>query len=276
MRKKLCAKNCAAKGGAFLTSLLIAAGLLAGMLVLLEVGRNVGLRDFARDPENAGKGLGPLVGSLFGLMGLLIAFTFSGAGPRFDERRSLIVEEANAIGTAYLRTSLLPADTQPKLRERFRSYLDARLDFYRILADDSATAQAADLRATAMLDDTWKQAVEATQHLSGIATASAVTSLLIQSLNAMIDIKTTRAFALQIHPPTAVYLMLAAVVLVCSMLAGYESAACKRRSWIHIAEFTVILAVSILVILDYEHPRNGLLRVDPADQVLLELRTSMR
>jgi hypothetical protein len=264
-----------------LSSVLIAVGLVAAMLALLEAGRKVGLRDFARDPEHAGKGLGPLAGSLYGLMGLLIAFTFSGAASRFDARRALIVEEANAIGTAYLRISLLPDESQPQLREGFRNYLDARLEFYRKLPNDAAQAQAADVRAGVLLDSIWKQTVEATQRTGGSATAStatanAVTSLVIQALNAMIDIRTTRSFALEIHPPTAVYVMLVIVLLVCSLLAGYESAASPSRSWIHIAGYTLILAASILVILDYEHPRQGLLRVDPADQVLLDLRNSMR
>ena len=63
-------------------------------------------------------------------MGLLIAFTFSGAASRFEARRSLIVQETNDIGTAYLRIDMLPADAQPALRQDFRDYLDARLEFY--------------------------------------------------------------------------------------------------------------------------------------------------
>jgi hypothetical protein len=259
-----------------LSSVLFALGLLAGMMALLEIGRRIGLRDLARDPDHAGKGLGPLVGSLFGLMGLLLAFTFSGAGARFDARRNLIVEEANTIGTAYLRISLLPSASQDKLRSSFREYLDSRLSFYGNLADDSVKAQAADQRAIDLLDEIWKQAVEATQQIGAAPNASAVTSLVIQSINAMIDIKSTRTVALTIHPPTAVYVMLVAVVMLCCLLAGYESAAAKARSWLHLLGFTLILTVSILVILDYEHPRYGFVRVDPADQVLRDLRTSMR
>ena len=68
-------------------------------------------------------------------MGLLIAFTFSGAASRFDDRRHLIVQEANAIGTFYLRLDLLPAESQAVLRGKMRQYLDARLAFYRKLAE---------------------------------------------------------------------------------------------------------------------------------------------
>jgi hypothetical protein len=99
-----------------------------GMLLLFEVGRRIGLRRRAKAAEGAVAGSGVIEGAVFALFGLLVAFTFSGAAARFDTRRQLIVEETNAIGTAYLRLDLLPADVQPTLRERFRQYLAARLE----------------------------------------------------------------------------------------------------------------------------------------------------
>lgn len=252
------------------------AGVFIAMLVLLEVGRRIGMRDFEKDPETAGKGLGALEGALFGLMGLLIAFTFSGAGSRFDARRQLIANEANAIGTAYLRLNLLPTGAQPKLRDSFRQYLDSRLDFYRHFMEDDAAAKAAKDHSVALQTEIWNLAVEATHDVSREANANAVTSLVMQSLNDMIDIMTTRMVALQIHPPPPVYWMLIVLVLVCSLLAGYETAAKKTRSWIHIAGFAVIMAGSILLILDYEYPRTGLIRIDAGDQVLVDLRNTMR
>lgn len=251
-------------------------GVFIAMLVLLEAGRRIGMRDYAKHPENAGKGLGPLEGAVFGLMGLMIAFTFSGAGSRFDAKRRLIADEANAIGTAYLRLNLLPAGAQPKLRESFRQYLDSRLDFYRSLADDAAAAKVANDRAASLQDGIWNQAVEATRQVSREANANAITSLVLQSLNEMIDITTTRTVALRLHPPAPVYWMLVVLVLSCSLLAGYQSAARKTRSWVHVLGFAVIVAVSILLILDYEYPRTGLIRIDPTDQVLIDLRNRMR
>ena len=92
---------------------LLAGGLFAGMLVLLEIGRRLGLRRLALDSEAVRAGFGVVEGAIFALMGLLIAFTFSEAASRFDTRRQLVVEEANAIGTAYLRLDLLSASAQP-------------------------------------------------------------------------------------------------------------------------------------------------------------------
>src|SRR3974377_1677804 len=110
-------------------------GLFIAILVLLEAGRKIGMRDYAKHLENKGIGLDLLQGVVFSLMGLLIAFTFSAAGSRFDKRRYLMVDQTNPIGTAYLRLNLLPAGAQPKLRHSFRQYLDSRLEFYRSLPD---------------------------------------------------------------------------------------------------------------------------------------------
>jgi hypothetical protein len=103
---------------------IFAVALSAGVLVLLEIGRRIGVCQLAEEGETASKGLGAIEGAIFGLLGLILAFSFSGALTRFDARRHLVVEEANDIGTAWLRVALLPADAQPPMRDLFRRYLD--------------------------------------------------------------------------------------------------------------------------------------------------------
>src|SRR3954471_10223287 len=120
--------------GAFAVTVMIAA-----TLGLLEIGRRFGMRWAARDPEGAKSVAGGAEGAVFGLMGLLIAFTFSGAATRFDTRRAQLVEEANCIGTAWLRLDLLPADTQPPLRDKLREYTEARIAAFRTLHDAANT-----------------------------------------------------------------------------------------------------------------------------------------
>src|SRR5262245_21311708 len=110
--------------------------LLLAMLLLFVTGRRLGARDLKKDPDSTRAGFGALEASVLALLGLLLAFTISGAGGRFDVRRQQIVEETNAIGTAYLRLDLLPASAQPTLREMFRRYLDTRLAVYRKLPHD--------------------------------------------------------------------------------------------------------------------------------------------
>jgi len=120
-----------------LTSLSTAA-LFGGMLLLVEVGRLIGARRIATDPEGARAGVGPFEGALFALLGLLLAFTFYGATGRFDTRRQLIVDETNAIGATYLRLDLLAPEDATWLRAAFRRYLDLRIDAYRRFRDPEA------------------------------------------------------------------------------------------------------------------------------------------
>jgi hypothetical protein len=244
--------------------------LLAGILIFLETGRRIALRRIARDSEGARAGLGAVEGAVFGLVGLLLAFTFSGAASRFDTRRQLIVEEANAIGTAYLRLDLLPIAAQPAIRQNFRKYLDTRLAVYRKLPDFQAAKAELD-RAATLQSEVWTQAVSACREAGQPATM-----LLLPALNEMIDITTTRTAALRMHPPPVIFAMLVALMLAGSLLAGYGMAESKTRSWLHILGFALTMSVAVYVILDFEFPRVGLIRVDAFDQVLVDLRDSMK
>src|SRR5262245_28653295 len=123
------------------TVFLFTFGLFLGMLLFLEIGRRIALRRRKQDAGTGGEGIGAVDGAVFGLLGLLLAFTFSGASSRFDTRRQLIVEETNNIGTAYLRLDLVPTALQPPLRDSFRRYLDARIDVYRKLPDIAAAKE---------------------------------------------------------------------------------------------------------------------------------------
>jgi len=252
---------------------LISAGaLLLGMLACSEVGRRIGIARLACDPDGIGKGSGPVEAAIFGLLGLLLAFTFSGAGSRFEERRHLIAFEANAIGTAYLRIDLLPSDAQPEIRKLFRRYVDTRVETYRHA--ESATATEARLaEATALQREIWAKAVLASGQPE-VSIKAAI--LLLPALNDMIDITTTRAVALHTHPPPIVVFLLVGLSLVSSLLVGYVMCATKVRSWFYVLLIATTMPFTFYVILDLEYPRFGLIRVDAADQTLIELQEHMR
>lgn len=255
----------------FTFTVFLTAALCAGMVVLLEVGRRIGVRRITSDPEGAKAGTGAIDGAVFALLGLLIAFTFSGATSRFDERRNLIIEETNDVGTAYLRLDLLPASTQPPLRELFRQYLDARLETYEQLPDHEAAKASYD-RSLALQEDIWQQAVAAARMPEAPVAAN---TLLLPALNQMFDITTTRTAKMKMHPPPVIFAMLFGMVLISALLAGFGMAHGKSRSWIHIIGFTLTMALAVNVIINIEFPRKGLIRVDEFDQSLWELRKSM-
>jgi hypothetical protein len=242
-----------------------------GMLLFLAVGRRLGIRRRAHETEGAATGARVVEGAVFGLLGLLVAFTFSGAAARFDIRRQLIVEETNAIGTAYLRLDLLPTASQPALRARFRQYVEARLTAYRKLPDIAA-AQAEETRAKQVQGDIWRQAVAAGQE----AGSPQAMMLLLPALNAMINLTTTRTLATRMHPPTLIFGMLFGLALASALLAGYGMAGTQSHRWLHMLVFAAVIALAVYVILDLEFPRLGLIRFQAFDQALADLLESMR
>ncbi len=250
--------------------LLFAVLLFAGMLVLMEVGRILGRRRQTEESESE-RNLGTIEASVFALFGLVVAFTFSGAADRFTQKRALIAEEANDIGTAYLRLQLLPEEAQPELQELFRRYVDSRLETYHRLPDMSA-AEVEIAQTKQIQREIWTKAVTATTLQGSHPDAG---KLLLPALNNMIDITTIRTMALQTHPPVIIYELLFGLGLICSLLAGYGMAGIRRRSWLHILGFLLITVVVIYVIMDIEYPRTGLIRLGAFDQALIDARAEM-
>ena len=245
-------------------------GLLIGLIACMEGGYRFARRRMARNPEMDRPGLGVVEGAMFALLGLILAFTFSGAASRFDTRRHLVGDEANAIGTAYLRLDLLPEAPRLKLQQEFRRYLAGRIEYFHLATKPEERRALAD-RNKALQEEIWTGAVAAAEKAGGPAPI-----LLVPALNAMIDIATTREVATMTHPPIAVFYLLGIVALVCALLAGYAMAGARRHSWLHWVGFALVLAITIAAIVDIEYPRAGLIRVDAVDRVMTELLAGMK
>jgi hypothetical protein len=250
----------------------IAGAIFAGILLCLALGRRVGQRAIARHGAAGLPSIGSLEAAVFALLGLMIAFTFSGALSRFDVRRGQAVDEANAIGTAYLRIDLLPESAQPALRETFRDYVDSRIATYRALPDIAAARREL-ARSEELQERIWAQAVTAVR----MPEARPGTNVLVMpALNQMFDITTVRVAATQMHPPLIIYAMLIGLALASALLAGYQSAGEKGYDWLHKIGFAVIVAFTVYVILDIEYPRLGWVRLDTIDQLLVNVRAGMK
>jgi hypothetical protein len=238
--------------------------LTAGILAAIEVGYRTGLRRRARKPDLIRGESKAIETAVFGLMALLIAFIFAGAAVRFDNRRLLIAQEANAIETAYLRLDLLPPESQRALREDFRAYLTGRLAVTRDIPDMKAVN--ADLEKSAILQrKVWKEAVEATRG-SGTATQT----LVLSAMNEMIDISTVRTGGMITHLPFLILTLLLVTILLSSFLTGYSISAYGTRDWLSAIIFAIAVSCATYVTLDYEYPRVGLIRTDAADQMLIQ------
>lgn len=248
----------------------LAAGLFLSLLACLEIGYRLGRRVVEEQPERSHKGISSIEAAVFALLGLLLAFSFAGAMSRFDTNRQLIVQEANAIGTAYLRLDLLPADRQPEIRRLFRGYVENRLQVYEKLPDVVTVGQEL-ARGAEMQQAIWSRAVAASK-----GDASQVAALLLlPAINEMIDFTTTRTIALNMHIPKLITFLLIAVILMSGLVAGYAMAKRGRRSWFHTFLYASIVAVTMYAIMDMEYPSAGLIRFDPADKALIDLLKAM-
>lgn len=232
------------------------------MLAAVETGYRLGAARRRRLGTSAREGVGAVEGSVFALLGLIIAFTFSGASSRFDARRALIAEEANAISTAWGRTELLPAASREELRPLFQAYLDERLEATRGPIDGPHGASSEKILGqirVKVLD-----AVRTTR-------PSPPLQLLVPALDAMSDIATVRRMARIVHPPDVVYQSLALTALLAAMLGGLAQGASTERSPLHTLVFCAVIAATAYMILDIEYPRAGLIRLDASDQVMVDV-----
>lgn len=253
----------------------VLSGLFVGLTAVASVVGFVAGRTYARklvtqDPEALRAGVGTVSAGVFGLLSLLLAFTFAGAERRFDERRSLILEETNTIGTAYRRIDLLPPDAQPRLRAAFIHYIDERLATYRSLPNIDA-ARAHKRESERLQDAIWSAALAA----SALPSDSATKMLTVNVLNPMLDITTTRHGAAETHPPFAVYILLGALTTFCFFLLGFDIAPVKAFSRAHVVGFAVIVLLTLWVVLNFETPRLGFIQVEPMDHFLYDLRATM-
>lgn len=241
-----------------------------GSLALIELGRRMGKKHLDSDGRISMTGLGAVEGAVFALIGLLIAFTLSGALQRYDDLRTLIVEEANAISTANDRLDMLDEPDRSDVRAQLKSYLDARLTLYKedmtfSIVDNMSVYDPDQLaKIAAIRKRLWRSAVSA----SARASTTAPSNLILPALNEVFSVARDRAGANERHPPRIIYLMLLGLGLTGSLLAGFGMAAGRQRSFLHIAAFTTAMSIALFIITDMEYPRQGLITTTHFDLFL--------
>jgi hypothetical protein len=239
--------------------------LLFGSLTLaVEFGAFLARSRAASEPSS---GVPALDGAVFALLGLLVAFSFSAAADRFSSRRDLIVAEANAIGTAALRIDLMPEDAQPQMRDTMKRYIASRVSTFEKPINETQYRKA--LAASHVLqNELWAMAVAASRRPDA---PNSLPMLLLPALNEMIDITTTRTYMLIAHTPPLIYIVLWGAALVAAILAGTALKRRNRHDFVHIAGFAGVISIALYVIVDFDHPRLGLIRINSYDLALREL-----
>jgi len=247
------------------STLVVAITLFILLIAFYILGYRLRNRTLKNNPEHTVEDLGAINGTLLGLLALLLAFTFGMSNSRFDTRRRLVIEEANNIGTAILRTDIYPDSIRQLLRSHLKDYVDARIAFYQAGMDIERTV-AEYVRAGEISNKIWSIAAAYARE-DNITTR---TSELIPALNAMIDITTTRRAAGESTIPDSIMYFLFALCLCSSFLLGYDRK--NKFDWIVVIGFALMLSATVFTIIDLDRPRSGLIDMDSPNQKIIELR----
>lgn len=239
---------------------------LSVILLAVESGYQLGRRRRGRPQPEMEAPVGAMVGATLGLLAFMLAFTFSMAADRFETRRQVLLDEVNAIGTAYLRAGLLQAPQQHEARRLLREYVDVRLE-----GIQPGRLAAAIRRSEELHGQLWSQALAGAREAPG----SIMVGLFIQSLNEVIDLHATRVqAALRSRIPGSIWAALYFITILGVAAMGYHAGLTGTSRSHAVLALALAFSAVILLIADLDRPLEGLLRV--SQQAMIDLRTSMQ
>ena len=241
-----------------LNSLLIAGFLLAAMTVAIEVGYRIGRTKEACTKETTRDHVKATQASLLGILALLLAFSFSLALQRFDSRNEAVVDEANAIGTTFLRAQLLPSPVRNDALNLLQRYIDLRVQADTIPLDQEADRKVLLVNASHVLETLWNCARRAAEEDPNPVTSG----LFIQSLNETMEAYGRRDAVLRRHVPEAVTYLLIGTFVITGGVLGYTAGVAGHRPALVSYILVVLIVVLTFIIVDLDRPRRGLIEVD--------------
>jgi hypothetical protein len=210
---------------------------------------------------------GVLLTAMLTLLGLIIGFSFSMASSRYDQRKNLEEEEANAIGTEYVRADLLPADSAEKVRSLLRGYLDQRILFYTTHSDDQLRQINA---TTAKLQARLWDAVK----VPAGADRSSVEALTISGMNDVLNSQGYTQAAWWNRLPVGAWVLMWAIAIFCNVMIGFYIRPKDPKNIQFV--MPIIIAVAFLLLADIDSPRRGIIRVRPQNLISLSDSLGLR
>ncbi len=238
------------------------------LLGLAETGYRFGISARRKNADAAAGHSGSVQGAVLGLLGLLLGFSFAMAVGRYDARRALVVDEANSIGTTWLRADFLPSPHKEEVKDLLVRYTKLRIEKFAVVVSMEAMAPVRK-EVSEFHNSLWKQANDAAKTQPTPITASFITTL-----NETIDLDSSRMAALRNHVPGAVWLLLLIVAGCGSWASGYGSGTTGIRSSFSQLVFPILIGVVITLIVDIDRPRKGMIGV--SQQPLLDLLNNIQ
>jgi len=234
------------------------------MLAATEAGFHLGRRSEDSTPDKTKSHVSTVEAGILGVLGLLLGFTMSMAVSRFEVRKQLVLDEANAIGTSCLRTELLPVPQGSEIASLLRQYVDLRVQ-YGTAGNDLLRLETLHTQTVRLQNEFWARAVAYGQKDPNPVRAG----LLLQSLNQAIDLEAARTMALQNHVPESVIYVNAIVGLLAAMVVGYAFGLNGRRQIFSMCVLAVAITLVLTLIIDLDRPGSGLIRI--SQQPMIDL-----
>lgn len=243
------------------SSVLIAVTLLVLMVLATRVGHRLGVRSTAiKNCAPCKEHIATLLSSLLGMLALVLGFSFSIALERHGSRSEAVVDESNAIGTAYLRIALLPQADQAEVQDLFARYLQVRLEESKLSLAQAAERQTLNLNANQLQMQLWNQAMKA-----AAADPNPVrVGLFIQALNEMIDAYGKRYAELNRHIPELVLLLLYGALIISGGMLGYSAGVSEHKPSNAVFVMLSLVVLLMYVVIDLDRPRRGLIVINQA------------
>ena len=211
--------------------------------------------------EEEREDFGVILAATLTLLGLIIGFSFSMAISRYDQRKNLEEEEANAIGTEYLRVELLPAANAEKVRGLLKSYLEQRILFYETRWERDLVAVNA--RTAELQGELWNAVKEPAE-----TERSAVQALTVSGMNDVLNSQGYTQAAWWNRIPIPAWGLMWLIAICCNVMIGYYVRQ-KKGHWVRLIVMPLVVAVSFLLIADIDSPRGGIIRVQPRNLISL-------
>lgn len=248
-------------------TLLIVLALLVAMVIAAEVGFRLGRRWAVRSNDASRGHFGSIMGSLLGLLALLLSFTFAMSANRFDTRRQLVLTDANALETLYLQSDLLPDVSRKAFKQNLRQYVDLRSQIA-LMRHDATPAETAALsdQSDSIHAQMWKAVKESAQ----ANPPARISDEMLKSLTTSLSIHRHRLFAWESRVPDSIIWLLL-LGCICGITAiGLAGGLGNHRGLPARIIVTVLLCATIFVVLDLDRPHEGLISVSQSPMLHLE------
>ena len=202
-----------------------------------------------------------LLGAVLSILGLLIGFTFSMAVSRYDMRKNYEEEEANAIGTEWLRLDLLSAERAANAKPLLRDYLDQRILWYRAHTEEDVAKINAD--TTILQDKLWL--IVSTEARNS---QTPVMQLVASGMNDVFNSAGYTQAAWWNRIPRSAWMLLLVLAASCIVMIGFRNSALRKATfpWL----LPMVLSFAFALIADIDSPRGGMIRIQPQNLLALD------